>query len=215
MTKVSQERINQLMDGAEYQVFHAVFDKQCIATAKLSNGFTIVGQSACVDPANYDEEIGLDLAKKDIERQLWSLEGYLLQNTVEEVRPIQVQQLTNRAGGFTLVSDTSNHITLTKVDGDEVIFKIKVDEDSRELSMKALADNVSRGVIKMVAKETGRYGDKGTALLVTITNLGLTEVREVTKYALGMPIGGTVYDDRELSDCIKILTKRGYEVASY
>lgn len=215
MVKVTQERIDQLMNGAEYKVFHAIFGKQCIVVAKLSNGFTIKGESACVDPANYDEGIGFEIAKKDIERQLWMLEGYLLQNTLEEVRPIQVRHLTNRAGDFTLVSDTSNHITLTKDEGNEVIFKIKVDEDSRELSMRALADRVIRGAIKMVAKESGRYADKGSELIITITNSCLTEVREITRGVFEMPIGGTVYDDRELADCIKMLTERGYELVPY
>ena len=77
---VSMNQIDNIMDNSEFVVFHKVFDKQCIVVAKLPNGFTIVGESACVDPTMYDEAIGEALAKKNIVNRLWELEGYLLQN---------------------------------------------------------------------------------------------------------------------------------------
>ena len=83
MRTVTQEQITNIMDNAEYQVFHRVFGKQCIVAAKLENGFTIVGESACVDPDIYQEDIGEELAKKQIENKLWELEGYLLQNIID------------------------------------------------------------------------------------------------------------------------------------
>ena len=84
MNKVTQEQINNILDNSDYKIFHRVFDKQCVVVALLPNGFTLVGESACVDPNNYDETIGYDLAMKDIEKQLWMLEGYLLQQKMEE-----------------------------------------------------------------------------------------------------------------------------------
>lgn len=77
---VTQEQIDEILSKSEFKVFHRIFDKQCIVVALLPNGFTIVGESACVDRWNYVPEIGYDLAMKDIEKQLWMLEGYLLQN---------------------------------------------------------------------------------------------------------------------------------------
>ncbi len=77
---VTIEQINNIMDNSKFEVFHKVFAKQCIVVAKLPNGFTIVGESACVDPGMYDEDIGEALAKKNIVNRLWELEGYLLQN---------------------------------------------------------------------------------------------------------------------------------------
>lgn len=77
---VTQTEIDSILSNSKFEVFHRVFGKQCIVVALLPNGFTIVGESACVDPNNYDETIGYDLALKDIEKQLWMLEGYLLQN---------------------------------------------------------------------------------------------------------------------------------------
>lgn len=48
----------------------------CILT--LQNGFNVVGTSACVDPANYDQALGESIARKKAAEQIWQLEGYLL-----------------------------------------------------------------------------------------------------------------------------------------
>lgn len=80
---VTQEQIDTMLKEAEYFIEHRIFGKQCIVVAKIYNGFTIVGESACVDPNIYDEKIGLELALDDIERQLWMLEGYKLQNKLK------------------------------------------------------------------------------------------------------------------------------------
>lgn len=44
----------------------------------LQNGFTVEGQSACVDPANYDKGLGETYAKEDALNNCWKFEGYLL-----------------------------------------------------------------------------------------------------------------------------------------
>ena len=77
---VTQEQIENIIAQSEMEVFHRVHEKQCLVVAKLPNGFTIVGESACVDAKNYDENIGYDLAVKHIKNRLWQLEGYALQN---------------------------------------------------------------------------------------------------------------------------------------
>jgi len=78
--KVTLEQVNEILENSEFEVFHKIFNKQCIVVAKLPNGFTVLGESACVDPTNYDEEIAIDLAKKRIVNKIWELEGYLLQS---------------------------------------------------------------------------------------------------------------------------------------
>lgn len=82
MNTVTKEQVDKIMENSKYEVFHRVFDKQCIVVAKLPNGFTVVGESACVDPNNYIESIGEEIAKKRIENKVWELEGYKLQNTL-------------------------------------------------------------------------------------------------------------------------------------
>ena len=53
-----------------------------IVTVELKNGFTITEVSTCVDPANFSEEIGVEICMKKIEDKIWMLEGYLLQESL-------------------------------------------------------------------------------------------------------------------------------------
>jgi len=45
----------------------------------LLNGFSVRGESACVSPDNFDQEIGNKIAYEDARNKIWQLEGYLLQ----------------------------------------------------------------------------------------------------------------------------------------
>ena len=44
----------------------------------LKNGYQVTGESACVDPDNFDVALGKELAKENAIRKIWTLEGYLL-----------------------------------------------------------------------------------------------------------------------------------------
>lgn len=48
----------------------------CVLT--LDNGFTATGEAACVDPANFNEEIGRKIAFDNAFNKLWPLFGFLL-----------------------------------------------------------------------------------------------------------------------------------------
>lgn len=76
---VTQDAVDELMESCDIAVTTA-FDKCTIVACKLPNGFVIVESSSCVDPANYDEDMGVDICMKNIEKKVWELEGYLLQN---------------------------------------------------------------------------------------------------------------------------------------
>lgn len=75
---VTQAQIHELIEGAEIEVT-TTFDKCTVVSAKLPNGFVLVESSACVDPANYDPDVGRDICMKRITDKLWELEGYALQ----------------------------------------------------------------------------------------------------------------------------------------
>ena len=53
-----------------------------IAVVTTQNGFTVVGESACAWPANYDKDIGQRLALSDAKGKLWALMGYELKSKV-------------------------------------------------------------------------------------------------------------------------------------
>jgi len=77
--RVTSEQIKKLLDTAETQ--ESIFwNKEVVVSYKLTSGFTILGRGACVDPANFNIEIGRQVAREQAEDQLLQLEGYLLQN---------------------------------------------------------------------------------------------------------------------------------------
>lgn len=56
------------------------FGKPCTyVTVRMKNGFTLRESTTCVDPANYNEEIGKQVCLKKIEDKVWLLLGYSLQ----------------------------------------------------------------------------------------------------------------------------------------
>lgn len=46
----------------------------------LDNGFTVTGESACADPANYNAEIGMRIAKEKAVEKVWPLLGFRLRD---------------------------------------------------------------------------------------------------------------------------------------
>jgi hypothetical protein len=73
--KITQEYIQNLIKESEFQVTK-MFDKVTVVACKLPNGFIITESSGCVDPADYNEELGVYICKKRIENRLYELEGY-------------------------------------------------------------------------------------------------------------------------------------------
>lgn len=73
--RVQESEINKMIEEAQ-QAKQIFWGKEMVISFKLLCGFTITGKSACIDPANFNEEIGIALCKKDAISQLWQLEGY-------------------------------------------------------------------------------------------------------------------------------------------
>jgi len=76
--KVTEARIDSIMEKTDFQV-EMMGNKTTVVMATLPNGFVIVESSSCVDPKNYNQELGVKLCKERIRDRLWMLEGYLLQ----------------------------------------------------------------------------------------------------------------------------------------
>lgn len=58
----------------------------CVLT--LANGFDVTGESACVDPANFDEALGKKYARADAFKKIWPLEGYLLREQMMQAQDV-------------------------------------------------------------------------------------------------------------------------------
>ena len=55
-------------------------DKTTVVQVTLLNGFILTESSACVDPANYDQQVGADICMVKITDKIWFLLGFLLQS---------------------------------------------------------------------------------------------------------------------------------------
>jgi hypothetical protein len=80
---VTSEHIEDIMNRSKVSV-HTAFGKCTIVVCQLPNGFVITESSACVDPKNYDEKLGVEICMKRIVDKVWELEGYKLQSEVYE-----------------------------------------------------------------------------------------------------------------------------------
>jgi len=49
-----------------------------ICALELENGYLVTGESAAASPENFDEEVGMKVAKQKAIDKIWILEGYLL-----------------------------------------------------------------------------------------------------------------------------------------
>ena len=73
---VTAESIKAKIKDVKYTVLED--GKTTIANVYLENGFTVRGESACVDPNNYNKEMGEEIAYSNAFEKIWELEGYLL-----------------------------------------------------------------------------------------------------------------------------------------
>ncbi|SRR6266567_5044408 len=79
--RITPERIDSVIAGEQYHVFTGSCLTVCCLT--LANGFTVVGESACVSPKNFNEELGRKIAREKARDKIWALEGYLLRDNLQ------------------------------------------------------------------------------------------------------------------------------------
>ncbi len=74
--RLTPKRIDSVIKSEQYHVFEGSQTTVCELT--LTNGFTVIGMSACASPDNFDDEIGRKVSREDARNKIWQLEGYLL-----------------------------------------------------------------------------------------------------------------------------------------
>lgn len=62
-------------------------------TVRMKNGFTLRESTTCVDPANYDENVGKQICLEKIEDKVWMLLGYALQDKITNEKSELVNRL--------------------------------------------------------------------------------------------------------------------------
>lgn len=75
-TKVTKKDVQAKIAGVEY--FIMPDGRTTIAHVTLRNGFTVRGESACVNAVNFNKELGEQYALEKAFDKIWELEGYLL-----------------------------------------------------------------------------------------------------------------------------------------
>ena len=80
--RVTEEQIEAKIKDKKFTVLED--GKTTICNLYLENGFTVRGESACVDPANFDKKLGEEIAYENAKDKIWLLEGYLLQQKLYE-----------------------------------------------------------------------------------------------------------------------------------
>ena len=73
-TKVTKGYIDGRIRGVSYIRRGTLM----VCIIEIVNGFQITGVSACVDPNEFDMEIGKNIAYNNAFNKVWELEGYLL-----------------------------------------------------------------------------------------------------------------------------------------
>ena len=77
--KVTQEQVKAIISASKVESVK-LGAKSTVVSVTLPNGFVIVQSSSCVDPLNYDHELGTKICLERVEDKVWELEGYLLQS---------------------------------------------------------------------------------------------------------------------------------------
>ena len=71
---ITAKMINDAIKGVEFHLFRGTSHMVCCAT--LSNGFTVIGESACADPKKFDLNLGQKYAREDVENKIAGFLAY-------------------------------------------------------------------------------------------------------------------------------------------
>lgn len=80
--RVTPDSLEKAIVSEQYHVFPNTTFTACLLT--LKNGYTVIGESACASPENFDAALGRKIARDNAKNKLWALEGYLLKQRLHE-----------------------------------------------------------------------------------------------------------------------------------
>ena len=95
---VTKEDVQKCMTNVQTQTIMEFDKPTTVVSVRLPNGFIIHETTTCVDPANYDEQVGRKVCLEKIEDKVWFLLGYDLQselyNSKDELKATAYQMLS-------------------------------------------------------------------------------------------------------------------------
>lgn len=98
--KLTKEFLESEIDTVEYNRFG---DTNTHCTIKTKSGFSFTGESACVDPNNFDQKIGEKFAYENAFEKMWTPYGFWLHKALAELDNLP----TNTAQEEWLVTEKS------------------------------------------------------------------------------------------------------------
>lgn len=75
--KVTEKQIDKIIQAGSIDI-QDLSDKTTLVKFRTEEGFEIVATSSCVDPKNYNRDLGAKICMDQIKNKLWEYEGYLL-----------------------------------------------------------------------------------------------------------------------------------------
>ena len=82
--KITFEHVQKTIVSEEFLVIPGTTTTVCILT--LINGWNATGESACVDPENFDKTLGENAARERAMGKVFELEGYLMKQNMYNLR---------------------------------------------------------------------------------------------------------------------------------
>lgn len=82
--RVTATHIDAVIVKQDYYVFPDTTLTVCMLT--LVNGYHVTGESAAASPANFDAELGRQVAYRNARNKVWGLEGYLLRDRLHRLQ---------------------------------------------------------------------------------------------------------------------------------
>lgn len=80
--RITPEHLESVIVSEQYHVFPSTTFTACLLT--LKNGYTVLGESACASPENFNADLGRKIARDNAKNKIWSLEGYLFREKLSQ-----------------------------------------------------------------------------------------------------------------------------------
>lgn len=85
--RVTPDQIERTIVRSQYHVFPDTTVTVCCL--HLQNGFTVIGESACASPENFNAELGRRIAYDNAKQKIWALEGYALRERLSDLTSVK------------------------------------------------------------------------------------------------------------------------------
>lgn len=95
--RITPEHLESVIVSEQYHVFPNTTFTACLLT--LVNGYTVLGESACASPENFNAELGRKIARENAKNKIWALEGYLLRQKLYDRRDVGSVGYTDGVSG--------------------------------------------------------------------------------------------------------------------